>query len=67
MSKAKPSAAQRRCMRCGEPGAHYVPPGFGTGGFFMCDPNDKPDPNYHQRYTIPHWIDDEDTVVRGTD
>ena len=23
---------------CGEPGPHYAPPGFGSGGFFICTP-----------------------------
>lgn len=67
MSKAKPSAAQRRCSRCNEPGAHYVPPGFGSGGFYMCDPDDKPDPNYHRRYYLHALDDDGTTIVRGQD
>lgn len=24
------------CLRCGQPGAHFVPPSFGDPGFFMC-------------------------------
>ena len=34
------------CMRCSEPGPHYVPPGGGTTGFFMCDPDDKPESSW---------------------
>lgn len=30
------------CPRCKKPGSHYVPPGFGSTGFFICDPEDKP-------------------------
>lgn len=30
------------CLNCGRPGPHFVPPGFGTPGFFMCKPLDNP-------------------------
>lgn len=26
------------CMRCGQKGSHFVPPGFGDVGFYSCDP-----------------------------
>lgn len=25
-----------RCLNCGEPGPHFVPPSFGDEGFYMC-------------------------------
>jgi hypothetical protein len=29
------------CVNCGQPGAHYVPPGFGMPGFFDCEKEKK--------------------------
>lgn len=26
------------CLRCGQPGPHFVPPCFGDIGFYLCDP-----------------------------
>ena len=28
------------CHNCGEPGPHFAPPGFGTAGFYICDPSE---------------------------
>lgn len=32
---------QRRCLNCGEFGPHYVPPGFGTAGMYICERNEE--------------------------
>lgn len=29
------------CPNCKEKGPHFVPPGFGSGGFFMCKPKEE--------------------------
>ena len=29
-----------KCINCGEEGPHFVPPGGGDPGFFMCKPKD---------------------------
>lgn len=34
VSKFRPVS---KCINCGEPGPHYVPPGFGDKGFFACE------------------------------
>jgi hypothetical protein len=30
-------AAPARCMNCGRPGAHFLPPSLGEPGFFICE------------------------------
>ena len=27
----------RKCINCGKPGPHFVPPSFGEKGFFTCE------------------------------
>ncbi len=31
-----PARIASKCLNCGHPGAHYVPPSFGDSGFFAC-------------------------------
>lgn len=56
MSTPYEKMKQGICPRCNEKGAHFVPPGGGTTGFYMCDPDDKPEsswgPGINQRSFI---------------
>ena len=51
MSRQKREAARARmrelaehtCSNCGGPGRHFVPPGLGSDGFYMCDSETEDD------------------------
>lgn len=51
------------CMHCGEPEAHYVPPGGGMTGFFMCDPDDKPESSWGPGPNQRQFINPETGVI----
>lgn len=54
------------CVNCGEPGPHFIPPGFGMAGFFSCKKPDQTDAEYQAELEQRQHEYDVGRMTEGT-